>query len=186
MRLDSELVSRVRGGDREALAQFILQHEHLIRARFRDGLASAGSRLNDTSDFVATIARRFLGVFSCSIASRLADADSLAHTLQRIMIEAAKDYTRTASAERQNGRGGLAVQAEVKSREAAPITTGPELLAETDASLAPVDRQILRLRAEGSQHRTIADALGMSVAAVRMRWSRITSKLKGKTGSSGG
>jgi len=102
--------------------------------------------------------------------------------LGRIMLAAASDYSRSQSAEaplpvRSNDRP--------RAERMTPIPHDqPEHVWDLvpagvpQATLDATDNQIARLRAQGYEHRAVADALGMTVAAVRMRWHRICSRVR--------
>src|SRR3954470_23531408 len=55
---EEELLGRIRGGDREAIAEFIRGHEPLIRRRFRHKLGAALRRVVDSEELVSTLSRR--------------------------------------------------------------------------------------------------------------------------------
>ena len=180
METDDRLISRVRSGDRQALALFVQHHEAMIRARFRDQFASRQARLFDSSDFFATVFRRIDGLFASFGRGKVQNTDSLTQTLERIMLEAMADFSRAAAADHAQGLSFASPVADDRpdaDPRAAPLTNALRL-AGAAAGLEPTDCQILRLRADGSGHQAIACALGMSVAAVRMRWHRISSKLR--------
>ena len=168
MESSSELIAQVRRGQRESLAAFVARHEGLIRARFREQFASAPTDLFDSSDFFVTILRRF----DTAIGSdQTSSADVLTQVLARIMSGAASDYLRVLQAEQRLGGAGWPRL--VETTEARAGADLPSL-----STLDETDNQILRLRAQGSQHEVVADALGMSAAAVRMRWHRICTRLR--------
>src|SRR5688572_28295557 len=54
---DSQL-GRIRGGDREAAAEFVRLNEALLRRRYRHKLGSALRRIVDSEDLVSTVSRR--------------------------------------------------------------------------------------------------------------------------------
>ena len=184
MQPEEQLISRVWAGDREALAEFVGRHEALIRARFRERFAAGELSLYDSSDFFATVLRRFDGLLAFRAGGVTHNADALHQTLDRIMRDAAADYSRSVLAQRPSPESMAAtVPVDAVGRGRSSATSGQERLGEIlglagAAGLEPTDCEILRLRADGSRHQAIAGALGMSVAAVRMRWHRIAAKLR--------
>jgi DNA-binding NarL/FixJ family response regulator len=163
-----DLIKRVRAGDREALALFVQRHESEIRARFRQHFELGAARLFDSSDFFATVLRRS----DALAAEQRADAD-LEHALRRIMTQAIEEYARFQAEDEAVRRASSRMDA----REAPSTTPGDEDQSWLGA-LDETDRHIVRLRAGGLPHKTIADLLGMSAAAVRMRWHRTTVALR--------
>jgi DNA-directed RNA polymerase specialized sigma24 family protein len=172
---NSHLIARIRTGDRDALAEFVHGYEPLIRARFREQFASHSRELFDTSDFFATVLRRVDALQAGGVTFA---TQPPAEMLRRIMLDAAADYSR---ALRSPGH-------EASDHIAYPRTPHPVAVPDTHddtqmrdavvARLGGVDGQIFRLRTEGAEHRIVASALGMSEAAVRMRWHRILTRIR--------
>jgi hypothetical protein len=178
MELESSLVTRIRSGDRDALAEFVRRHEPMIRARFHEQFALRSRELFDTSDFFATVLRR---VDALQVSNGPNSHGELpGEMLRRIMLDAAADYTRTLRAESTTVRGRrlyISPQGRVKMGELDSRDRSHEWDTVV-ANLGATDGQILRLRAEGAEHRIVANALGMSEPAVRMRWHRIVTKVR--------
>ncbi len=183
MDLEAQLIARVQSGDREALAQFVQRFEPLIRARFQEQFAAIPQHaIFDSSDFFATVMRRVDSMLAnrASATSHVSPLD----VLERIMIDAAADYARSLKS------GKAAPHAPFSVALPNEVGVGPRRLQPTAAqwqaiaaSLDATDSEILRLRANGAEHRIVASALGMSVAAVRMRWHRIVSKFRDSVSS---
>ncbi len=174
MENESELIAKVQAGDRDALVQFVRRYEPLIRARFREQFATTPNRtMFNTSDFFATVLRRIDSVLT--VRGSVTRLGSPINILERIMIAAASDYKRTLRAGK--GKQPPPHWWDVKSLpgNTNPPTAAIEAFA---ATLDKTDSEILKLRTGGAQHRVVANALGMSVAAVRMRWHRIMNKFR--------
>ena len=164
----TDLIERIRAGDREALALFVQRHEHEIRARFRQHFELGASTLFDSSDFFATILRR-----SDALAGSPGDDADLQRALHAIMIDALDEYARFKAEDDAARQAWSGLRLRDQGREPAGDES-PRWI----GSLDETDRQIARLRAGGMPHKTIADLLGMSAATVRMRWHRATAALR--------
>lgn len=161
--------------DREALASFIQAHRAQIKSRFRDRFAAGAMRFYDSSDFLATVFRR-----ADSLTSRLdaVTARDIRRLLREIMLEALTDCARTELQDRRLRQG---LRASERGRAEPPTGVEPsELL---DLGLSGEELQFARLHAGGLQHTKVATALGISAAAVRMRWHRIVQKLRDARGA---
>lgn len=174
MESESELIAKVQAGDREALAQFVKRYEPVIRARFREQFATTPNRtMFNTSAFFATVLRRIDSVLA--VRGSVSRLGSPASILERIMVAAAADYKKALRANK--GKQPMPHWWDVKSlpEGASPPTGSLDAFA---ATLDKTDSEILKMRSTGVQHRVVASALGMSVAAVRMRWHRIMNKIR--------
>ncbi len=174
MENEAELIAKVQSGDHEALVQFVRRYEPLIRSRFHEQFATTPTKtIFTTSDFFRTVLRRIDSVLSVrGSASRLASPINI---LERIMVAAATDYKKNLRSSK--GKSPMPHWWDVKSLPpgAQPPTAELDAFA---ATLDQTDSKIFEMRKVGKPHRDVAEALGMSVAAVRMRWHRIMNKFR--------
>ena len=56
------LLGRMRGGDRDAAAEFVRRYGDLIRLRVREKLGASLRRVLDSEDVLSTVARRLDGI----------------------------------------------------------------------------------------------------------------------------
>lgn len=170
-----DLVARIRRGDREALVEFVRTHEPFIRARFRAHLESRAGGFLDSSDFFSSVMRRADSALTTRAVDTTGESLELRRLLQRIMVETIDDYARADAAESRLRDGSEHAEPPPPTPKGAEVNVDADRLSK---HLNELDRQILRLRSEGMKHSGIASATGLSVAAVRMRWTRIRSKIK--------
>lgn len=163
--------------DRESLAEFLHAYRAEIKEAFRARFASAGLGYYDSSDFFATILRR-----ADQLTSRVDRAAShdLGRMLREVMLEALSDCARSALSERRlrhelrtRKRGWFGARAPIIRRDA---DGDSEELSRLHLSRDELD--LVRLRAGGLRHSTVAAALGVSAATVRMRWLRLVHKAR--------
>lgn len=174
MEPESDLIARVQAGDRGAIEEFVRRYEPLIRARFREQFAATPNRsMYSTSKFFDTVLRRVGSVLSVrGSVSRLGSPTTV---LEKIIAAAASDYKRSMRIGRT--RNQAPYYWDVKSLPP-NSDTSPAALSALSANLDKTDIEILRMRMSGTQHRDVASAVGMSIAAVRMRWHRIMNKFR--------
>ncbi|MDQ7014690.1 MAG: hypothetical protein Q9O74_12475 [Planctomycetota bacterium] len=157
---------------RQRVADFIHAHRDLIKEGFRTRITSGDRGFYDSSDFFSTVQRR-----ADRLASLGDDESSrdILRTLHEIMLEALSDHAREMVRDRAV-RESLAEDA-TRADQAAfqpQIPDGEPGLKALHLSAEELD--LARLRAGGLLHRQVAAALGVSAAAVRMRWQRLVGK----------
>jgi RNA polymerase sigma factor (sigma-70 family) len=176
---DDELLGRIRGGDREAVAEFIRGHEPLIRRRFRHKMGAALRRVVDSEDLVSTLSRR-LDAYMAMGRLSATTPDQLWALVLRIAERSIFDKLR--ELQRSPGPGGGVVAETVASPERLGELVdepGGEWTAEDIMGLIPVgDREIARGWLKGLDYRSIGEQVGMSADRVRQRWHRIKLDLR--------
>lgn len=179
----ADVVLQIRTGDREAAARFLLEHEGLIRRRYRQRLGRLRNLL-DSQDLLSTLARR-LDAF---VHGRQVEATTLGQLLALIFQigdHAFVDKSRVfARLQKVEGPDSLIAQ-EWRCRLARAERSRPDgANAELDrmfvSLVSDTDRQILALWMAGEEHPEIATQLGLSHAATRQRWARICDRLRAK------
>lgn len=179
-----DLLTQIRGGDRGAAAAFLVEHEGLIRRRYRQRLGRAVRRLVDSQDLMSTIARRFDRFVSQGDVAAVSEAQLWA-LIFRIGDNALAGKARVmARLERVEGPDSeVANQWRIRlsrSERQHPDGWAEELDAMLQSLDDPTDRQILSLWLAGEEHAAIALELHSTPAAIRKRWERIKAKLRGQ------
>lgn len=181
--LIGSLASRMASGDREAAAVFVREYGPRIRRRVRSKLSRGLRVFFDSFDLLGTVARRLDRAVS-DHELRGATAGQLWSYVNCITDRAIIDRTRlldrlkrTESEDRDlasllrdrmarlEGTGGDREQMEAGLRQAV------EMIAD------PIDREILWFWVTGTPQSAAAELLGLSVSAVKNRWSRLRSAL---------
>jgi DNA-directed RNA polymerase specialized sigma24 family protein len=176
------LLLRMRAGDREAAAEFLMRYGSRIRRRIRGKLGSSMRRLFDSLDILSTLGRR-LDVFIMSGQLKATSEDQLWALLFKMADHAVVDKTRIfqqlRSVEGEDGEFARQL-AQRMDRAESQSEFGADLEIEKclRALHKIVDRQILSAWLTGQSYEAIADQLGMSTHTVRKRWERIKSYLK--------
>lgn len=184
-----DLLGRVRGGDREASAEFINRYGPRIRRRVRGKLSPAMRRLFDSQEILATVARRLDRMVAAGRLQAVSDGQvwSLVFTIaDRSLVEKAKLFRTLQAREGEDSPLALSILARLKRAEQRE-PDGPEL--EIDKVLQSLgdrlDRQILSLWLMGRGAASIAAAVDMEPATVRKRWERIRGQLRDAYASEG-
>lgn len=177
-----ELVQRMRTGDREAAADFMVHYGPLIRRRVRGKLGATMRRLFDSQEILSTVGRRldrFVRVGGL-------EAESPGQLLQLVfrmaegaVVDKARVFKRLSRVE---GEDTEFAQTIARRLSGADENEEDGALISLDAALrslgCDIDRQILTMWLNGTQHNVIAWDLGMTPAAVRQRWKTIRDQLK--------
>lgn len=177
-----ELLLRMRAGDREAAAAFLMRYESRIRRRIRGKLGPAIRRLFDSLEILSTLGRR-LDLYVMSGRVQAHDESQMVGLLfkmaEHALIDKARVFRRLQALEGADGE--FAREFEVRLRKAeAERDTGAEIELENCIKTIsdPVDRRILSLWLTGEPHTTIAQFVEKTPTAVRKRWEKIKSDLK--------
>lgn len=178
----TEAIARIRQGDRHAAAAFVLEHQGLIRRRYRQRLGFRLRRLLDSQDLVSTIVRR-LDACVMGRGVRAEDEAQLWALIFRIGDNALIDRRRVlARLDRVEGPDSE-IAREWRCRMARAERAQPDgTLLEIDRMLrmlpSEIDRRILTLWLGGLEHNEIAAEIGLTHAAVRQRWARLCARLR--------
>lgn len=177
-----ELLLRMKAGDRDAAAEFLMRYHSRIRRRIRGKLGPHIRRLFDSLDILSTIGRR-LDLYVMSGRLQAASEAQLWNLLFKLadnaMVDKARIFKQLQDAEGEDSE--FAQQFAHRLHDAEHDgTTGAELEIENCLRLLddPVDRKILSLWLLGETHAVIAEHVDLGAAAVRKRWERIKSQLK--------
>lgn len=177
-----DLVTRMRAGDRDAAGEFMVEYGPLIRRRVRGKLGAAMRRLFDSQEILSTVGRRLDRYVRVG---RL-EAESPGQLLQLVfrmaegaVVDKVRVFQRLERTEGEDSHfaqqfGSRLHDADNDQLDGAVLSLDNALRALTN----DVDRQILTMWLNGTQHSVIAWDLGMTPAAVRQRWKTIRDHLK--------
>jgi DNA-directed RNA polymerase specialized sigma24 family protein len=178
----AELLERVRGGDREACAEFIVRYGARIRRRVRGKLSPAMRRLFDSQEIMSTVARRLDVLVAAGQLHAVSDGQvwSLVFTIaENSLIEKARVFR---SLQAKEGEDSPLAKRVIERLRHAERTNPEGVEVEIDNVLRTlgdrVDRQILSLWLMGRDSMSIAAAVDLAPAAVRKRWERIRDRLR--------
>jgi DNA-directed RNA polymerase specialized sigma24 family protein len=178
----ADLVTRMRAGDREAAADFMVQYGPLLRRRVRGKLGAAMRRLFDSQEILSTVGRRL----DRYVRVGGLEAESPGQLLQLVfrmaesaVIDKIRVFKRLERIEGEDSQfaqelGSRLHDADQGQDDGAVISLDGALRALSNDT----DRQILTMWLNGTQHNVIAWDLGMTPAAVRQRWKTIRDRLK--------
>lgn len=175
-----DLLARMKGGDREAVAEFVLRYGDLIRLRIRDKLGPRLRRILDSEDVLSTVTRR-LDHLVRDRAIRAGSNAELWSLVAAIANHAVAENARAARREQNTLESPARTDIEELRSEDAPSPgrDHDQTLAEIVGTLQDeTDRRILWLRLHNHPHEQIASEIGSTPSAVRMRWSRIRTLLR--------
>jgi DNA-directed RNA polymerase specialized sigma24 family protein len=176
------LLARMRAGDRDAAAEFVLRYGDRIRRRVRGKLGSSMRRLFDSLEILSTLGRR-LDLYVMKGKLQAASEGQLWALVFQMADRALVDKTRVFK-NLQNVEGEDSEFAAGFSRRLrwadASQSSGAEI--EIDQCLqqldSGVDRQILSLWLAGEPLAEIAQHVAMAATAVRKRWVAIKHRLR--------
>ena len=173
-----DILARMKTGDREAVGEFVLRYGDLIRLRIRDKLGPRLRRVLDSEDVLSTVTRRLDGLVR-DRAIRAGSNAELWSLVAAIANHAVAESARSAKREQNT--------LEAAPRESGSGESAPRMAPESDDSALTgivgslqdeTDRRILWLRLHDHPHEQIAEEIGSTPSAVRMRWSRIRRLLR--------
>jgi DNA-directed RNA polymerase specialized sigma24 family protein len=183
----SELLQRMRAGDRAAAAQFVFCYGSRIRRRIRGKLGPAMRRVFDSQEILSTLGRRLDRVVRCGRVEAASEEELWALVFRiadNAVNEKARTFRRLQSAEVEDGalareRYARQVGRTNSSEHDVAIDIGSAMGCLTDS----VDQQILSHWLAGSRLHAIAMRVGLAEAAVRKRWVKIRLRLQARLGA---
>lgn len=176
----ARLLARMRGGDREAAAEFIAEYGPRIQRRVRPKLGVGVRRLFDSQDIVSTVARR-LDAYIAKGKLRATDEPQLWAFVFRLTSRAVLDKAAVCSRLRRVESEDAVVARSWSSRlESTPDDEQFDFEIEQAFSALDdeTDRQILALWLHDTPSHEMGELLGMPPGTVRWRWSRIRESLR--------
>jgi RNA polymerase sigma-70 factor (ECF subfamily) len=179
------LLARARGGDHEALAELVRQYEPKVRLVARVLLGPALRPYLDSLDLVQSVHRSvLLGLRQNKFAFDSAE-NLMALALTLVRRKAARQWRRLKRQQRLDAgpgeTGGLAqVLTSLSSPEQDPARAAQfaDQVEHLCAGLSEPERRLLELRLNGSSPAEVADELGLSAVAMRVRLTRLRQRLR--------
>lgn len=181
----SDLLGRMRSGDREAAALFMAHYGDRVRRRVSGKLSSGMRRLFDSQEIMSTVARR---LDRCVSGGEMIAAgpeqlwELVFRIAQNSVIDKGRIYRRLQRTEGPDQ--AFAVQLRTKLQEAeSEAGAGPDASElELDAVFRrlpePLDREILAGWLRGLSFEAMSQELDMRVDTVRKRFLRIKRRLR--------
>lgn len=179
-----ELLARMRAGDRDAAASFLVNYGDLIRRRVRGKLGASVRRMFDSMDILSTIGRRF-DRYVRDGKLQAVDEPQLWALLFRMAEAAVIDKVRIVKRlQIAEGEDGAIARELLQRIEAAEnrADEGAEIVLEKALAALRTDddRTVLTLWLADWPLFRIAEAMGITPAAARQRWHSIRILLKQK------
>ncbi|MBL8799220.1 MAG: RNA polymerase subunit sigma-24 [Planctomycetia bacterium] len=182
------LLARVRSGDEEAAAALVREYEPAIRRAIRVRLTDPGlRRVMDSVDVCQSVMANFF----VRVQAGQFDLDSPKQMLNLLLTMAQnrlRDHVRGQHAERRDQRrvmadGQPALDA-VPADQATPsqIVAAKELFQKMRGQLSPDENYLVEQRALGREWQELADELGGTADALRMKLTRALNRLSGQLG----
>jgi len=179
----------MRGGDRDAAAEFLTRYGSRIRRRIRGKLGPSIRRLFDSLEIISTLGRR-LDLYVMSGRLQAANEAQLWSLLFKMadnaLIDKSRIFRRLQQVEREDSEFAHQLGARLRKAES-ERDSGAEI--EIDTSLRaisdPIDRRILSLWLTGEPHKDIAQYVELAPTAVRKRWEKIKTTLRGRFQTAG-
>jgi DNA-directed RNA polymerase specialized sigma24 family protein len=178
----ADLVRRMRSGDRQAAAEFMVEYGPLLRRRVRGKLGAAMRRLFDSQEILSTVGRRL----DRYVRVGGLEAESPGQLLQLVfrmaegaVVDKVRVFKRLERVEGEDSQFAQRISSRLHDADAdTPDGAVINLDAAMRSLTSDIDRQILSMWLNGTQHSVIAWDLGMTPAAVRQRWKTIRDRLK--------
>lgn len=180
----TDLLTRMRGGDRDAAASFLVNYGDLIRRRVRGKLGASVRRMFDSLDILSTIGRRF-DRYVRDGKLQAVDEPQLWALLFRMAEAAVIDKVRIVKrlqiAEGEDGTIARELLARIEAAENGADDGAEIILERALAALrSDDDRTVLTLWLADWPLFRIAEAMGIPPATARQRWHAIRLLLKEK------
>ena len=177
----SALIARVRGGEREAMTQFVQRYERVIRraAQVRGRLGRL-QRVMDSSDLCQSVMAKFLQKLAAG-AYDLQNPEALQFLLAAMARNRLRDHVRKdAAAKRGPGVNAGQTPNQVANPAAGPASQAAdrELLALVRERLSPAERTLADLRMEGYEWDEIANKVGGTAEACRKQLERAIARVR--------
>ncbi len=171
---DEQLVERMRSGDREAAAVYLLRRKAELARWVARNMRNEGAHSRE--DILSTVMRRFdrLVMRRRFVAGTEEEAKSLLFTMaQRAMISLFRRRRSLAPLDERT----------LQSRDAVPLPSDEAELARIREMISGLDApsyELLVLKLSGRDSHGIAQAMGITPEAVRQRWKVLKDRLWGQ------
>lgn len=172
------LLMKMRAGDRDAAAEFIVRYGSRVRRRIRGKLAPTLRRVFDSMDILSTLGRR-LDLYVMSGRMQVSNEAQLWSLLFKMADHALVDKARMVRSAQHTERENSQLTARQPRRADHPNAS---TALEIDQCLGllddPIDRRVLSLWLLGDSHVEIGRQVKLGADAVRKRFKRIQMHLK--------
>lgn len=183
----SSLLARIRAGDREAAAEFVLQFGPILRQRVRSKLTGGLRRLVDSADLLASVARRL----DRAVAERRAWFETESQLFSfvnriasRLVVDQARVLNRLQRAESHEAAWAHSMYARIANADSRDGAGFDTVIDDAMSALeSERDRRVLSLWLMGMNHNEIASEMGANPAAVRQQWCRMRQRLASALGA---
>ncbi len=177
----SDLIDRIRAGDREAAAAFVMTYGPRIRWRVRHQLGARMRRVFDSQEILSTVARR-LDQYVCGQTLSTISGERLWALVVRITENAVADKVRIQRrlerVESGDERFAHELSGGIDEAERTGDADASEFIARAMGAVTdPVDRSILNMWLNGYTLGEIGASVGLSAKAVEWRWRRVKERL---------
>lgn len=179
----TDLLGRMRTGDREAAATFMAHYGDRVRRRISGKLSAGMRRLFDSQEIMSTVARR---LDRCVSGGELAAAgpeqlwELVFRIAQNSVIDKGRIYRRLRRTEGPHQEFAARLQKRLRDADDTDLPEACEL--ELDAIFRsleePLDREILSCWLRGMSFEAMAEDTGLKLDTVRKRFLRIKRRLR--------
>ncbi|MFG0260604.1 MAG: ECF-type sigma factor [Phycisphaerales bacterium JB041] len=178
----TSLVKRFRGGDSEAVGEFVSRYGPIIRSHFRRKIGASMHRLVDSQDLLSTISRRLCQRVQNGRV-RAEDDQQLWALVYRIGNDALIDRVKIVSRLRSLESEGSPFVRGMRDRlDQGGVDSPQEFAEELHRMLGllstSADRELLVQWLHGKSLADAGASLGMNAAMARKRWQRIRETLQ--------
>lgn len=179
---DTELVSRFRAGDADAVGVFLERYGPLVRAHYRRKIGRSMRRLVDSQDLLSTIARRLCQRMQTG-GVRAEDSRQFWALVYRIgdgaLVDRVRIVARLRSLESADSPFVHRLRACLDQDPGTPDEEfADELACILDTLKSSTDRQLLVAWLNGQTFAEAGRELGLTPAATRKRWQRVRATLR--------
>lgn len=175
-----DLIARIHRGDRDALAQYVLTLEPLIRRRISGKLGPRMRRVFDSQDIFATVLRR-VDLYTTTHELRATTENELLALVMKVANAAVVDKVRLLKRLQRSEDDPELVQllcARLEQQETNHDEFDGLLGRVFDKIEHDPDRRILWLWLSGLELKLIGSVIGMEPSTVRKRWQRLREQLR--------
>lgn len=176
------LVQRIQGGDRAALADFVMQNAPMIRRRIAGKLGTQMRRLYDSQEILSTVLRR-LDRHLAQRELRAATEDQLWALIMATARTSIIDKARIVERLRRSDSEDVAIARAFAQAVPAPDDSMSDDVDDTvmarcfDALESDDDRKLMWFWLTGVELRSCCEMVGVSYETGRKRWQRIRARL---------
>lgn len=177
---ESELVALVRGGSREAGAEFLRRNHGVLRQRIRRRLRHIGRRLFDSQEILSTVFRRLDRMVLRGTVHAINPAALMGLVIEiadHSVVDKARVIDRINRSEGEDSVFAREFQRRIHDSERLTPDSGEDAISSVFEGLSgPREREILGLWLRGCPLKSIAVEMETKPAALRKQWEKIRRK----------